>query len=246
MSSSRDRDAERRAEAAFAMQQDLIKRQEQFLTQRNAETQKVISLLKMAQAGNQEAQQLALGDLNRAISGEASPALQAFLNEEQLRAEEVIRRNLGVGGETSSPGIDIQEQMTLAKAKAIEQARQGDIGAAVGATQGVGGLEDARVGRLLQAIDNPLQGSQVLGQSIANLGTLSQYNVPQDTFIRDLGISSFSALGNSPNFLSNIGSNVSGISAFLTKGNVGTSFSRQQQNAFDRQKEIAKILAGTP
>jgi hypothetical protein len=215
MSDKRNRDAERRAEVAFAMQQDLIRQQQRFLTQRNAESQKVISLLELAEAGNREAQELALGDLNRAISGEASPALQAFLNEEQLRAEEIIRRNLGVGGETSSPGIDIQEQSTLARAKAIEQARQGDIGAAVQATSGVGNLEDARVGRLLQTIDNPLEGSQVLGQSIANLGKLSQYNVPQDSFWGNVGAATIAGLTQSPNAFSNIKSNVSGINQFL-------------------------------
>ncbi len=213
--SSKDKDAERRAEAAFTAQQELIAKQETFLTQRNQQSQQVLDLLEQAEAGNQEARELALGDLNRAISGEASPALQSFLGEEQLRVEEQIRRNLGVGGETSSPGIELQEQMTLAKAKAIESARQGDIQTAVGATTGIAGVEDARINRFLQAIDNPLVGSQVLGQSVANLGKLSQFNVPQDTFARDLGMATVSGLSQQPSAFRNIKSNVQGIGAFL-------------------------------
>ncbi|MEE9302867.1 MAG: hypothetical protein V3U84_03685, partial [Thiotrichaceae bacterium] len=210
MPDSRDKDAERRAEAAFAAQQDLLNQQQQFLLQRNEQSQRIVGLLEQAEAGNVGAREQALSDLNRAISGEASPALQAFLGEEQLRTEEAIRRQLGPGGETSTPGIELQEASSLAQAKAIEQARQGDISAAVGATTGIANIEDARINRFLQAIDNPLIGSQVLGQSVAGLGKLSQFNVPQDTLARDIGFAGVSALGSQPNFFRNVGGNISG------------------------------------
>ncbi len=212
MSSSRERDAERRAEQAFRLQQEQINLQKKLVQQQNAQAQSVIDSINQTQASTQPARDLALQDLQASIEGKASPVLNAFLEDTENRGANSILRNFGPGGETSSGAIELRKALELMKAEAVDQTRQGNINSALNATNSLETAADRQLQMLLSAGNQPLQGSQVLGQSVANLGTLSQYNRPRDTFARDIGISAIRGLGSQPNAFSNVANNLS----FLT------------------------------
>ncbi len=123
----RDKDAERRAEQAFAIQQQQVAQQKQFLETQSAQSKAVIDLLKQAEAGNQEAQALAQSELQRAIEGRPNPTLDAFLQELEETGSETIRKQFGQGGQTGTGALAVQKNVDLTKVQALEQVRQGDI-----------------------------------------------------------------------------------------------------------------------
>jgi len=222
MSSSKNKDAERRAEAAFAQQQAVLNQQAQFLSEQSATAQHVRDLLSQAEAGNAEAAELAQQALNDAIAGNPTQAQLDYEDEARLRVAEELRR-AGVTPE-SSPGAIRLGELEEAIIASRDARRQGDIGAAVGAIGATQGTVSSNLEQQLSAAMNPLVGSQALSQSAVNLGRLSQYNVPPNPIYQDLrniGGSAITALGSTPNFFSNIGSNLSSI-----RGGINSIFGR--------------------
>lgn len=213
--SNKNKDAERKAEAVFNQQQQIVNAQiaeQESRLQAAIETQKQLQLQGTI---NKETLGLINEGLKDAIRGVPSAGLSAFLKDIDIRNEEIIRRNLGPGGQTSSPGIELLKSADLQQAQMIEQSKQGNINSFVNAATGLGGIEDARMARILQSVNNPLVGEQVLGQSLANLGALSAYNAPKDTFGRDIGSAAVSLLASKPNAFQNLKGNLQGINAFL-------------------------------
>lgn len=213
MSSGRNRAAERRAEQAFAIQQQAIAQQQKFLASQSAQSQAVVDLLNQAAAGNQQAQVQATSELNRAVAGRPNPALDAFIKDLETTGAETIRKQFGQGGQTGTGALATRKNIDLTKLQAIEQVRQGDINTALALRTGATDIESTRVGQLLQAANNPLQGSQVLGQSATQFGQLNQFT-PQSNNLQNLGVAAISGLAQ-PNAFSNIGSNLSSLNTFL-------------------------------
>lgn len=214
--SDAEKQSRRQAEAAFNQQQELLTQQQAFLEQSNSQAQHILSLLEEAEAGNVESAELAQQALNDALAGKPTEAQLQFEEDIRLQGAERIRRQLGPGGESSSPGIEQQGRIDEAIAASRDARRQGDIQAAVQAGSLAQGTFAGNLEQQLAAATNPLVNTQALGQSITNLGKLSQFNQPRDdSFLRDLGIGAVSALGSTPNFTQNIKGNVQGINAFL-------------------------------
>ena len=214
MSSSKNRDAERRAEQAFKIQAEHLETQKEFLQQQNALAEQVVRSVEATQAAQSPAREQALANLQRALGGEERPELKAFIEDAENRGAASIRRNFGPGGESSTGAIAMRKALEGMKAESISAASQGDIAAAIGATNSLEGMSDTQIGRLLEAGILPLKGSTALGQGAVNLGTLSRFT-PRDTRLADFGSATISGLASQPNAVNNIRNNISGGLSFL-------------------------------
>lgn len=239
--SDAEKQSRRQAEVAFDQQQALLQQQQAFLEKSSAQAQQITDLLVQAEAGNAEAAEAAQQALTDALEGQPNQAQLNLEEEVRLRTQETIRRQLGTGGESSSAGIELANRTEEAIIASRAARQQGDIGAAVGALGATNQVQSTNLLQRLNAASDPLVNTQSLNQSIAGLGKISQFNQPQkSSFLKDLGVGAVSALGSTPNFGGNIGSNVSGISSFLTGNRLGTSFSQQATNAFNQKLKLAK------
>jgi len=219
--SDAEKQARRQQEAAFNQQQDLLNQQEQFLQQSNAQSTRILGLLEEAEAGNVASAELAQAELQRALEGNPTDAQLQFEEDIRTRAAEKIRRQLGPGGESSSAGIEITREAEEAIAASRDKRRVGDIQAAVQAGSLSQGTFNTNLQNQLIAATSPLTNTQALGQSVANLGKISQFNQPQrSTLLQDLGIGAITGLASSGNAIGNIGSNLGKIRGGLqTAGN---------------------------
>ena len=226
----------RQTEAAFNQQQALLTQQEEFLQQGNAQSTRILGLLKEAEAGNVASAELAQAELQRALEGNPTDAQLQFEQDIMDQTLENIRKS----GNTpdSQPGIFAIREANEAIAASRDARRQGDIQAAVQAGSLSQGTFNTNLQNQLIAATSPLTNTQALGQSISNLGKLSQFNQPRNNDLRNVSGSVLGALGQSPNFLSNIGGNISGLGSALSGGRVGTSFATQQANQLSNLQSI--------
>jgi hypothetical protein len=141
-----------------------------------------------------------------AINYKPGPGIQKFFDDQRLNREEQLRKQLGPGGLTGSPGIESLRELDEAQILALGGLRQGDINALTNAGTGVANFETSRFNQIFNQRQlglnelfgrqgNIQAGNQLLGQYMANQGKLSQYSGAEDDFARTLGAGLVGGIG---------------------------------------------------
>ena len=215
MGFEQDEEQFNRQSDVFNQQVEQLNQQQQLFGGLQENTEEVLAGLAQQDTSTAELRNLAIQNAEQAFQGRPSPVLDQFLKDVETQGQNRLQRNFGAGGETGTGALDVRRNVDLTKAQAIDQSFFNNLNTQLNAVNSLDAARNQRANTFLNASNNPLLSSQVLGQGISQLGKLSQFQRPEDQLAQALGQAGVAAFTQDPTAWANVIGNVSGLGSNL-------------------------------